>query len=182
MAIYLSDILLPSNNGTAGNNPLPRGRMYSGIESAAGSFQVPVLAVGDIVGIININQNAFLRSIKIANDDLGTTGAANLGLYRPDDGVQKAGTTLTQNGITNGPTLFATGVNLSVANGFTEYRYANAATVPPSSIILKMYELVGQNTIPSGPQLKTTDYIMAFTVTTATTAVGLINYEIVWVV
>jgi hypothetical protein len=185
MAIFLSDILLPSTNKTAVFNPLQAGRMFEQSMVLQGRVTLAgAVAVGDIIGLAGVTQNAFIRSIKIANQDLGTTGAASLGLYRPEKGLQNADTVLTQSGITNGVTLFATGINLSVANGFTDYRYSNPASADPTTNILMAYELAAQttnpNVIPSGPNVNTDAYVIALTVSTATTVGGIISFTIEW--
>lgn len=125
------------------------------------TIEATALTTNDIVIMSPLPVNAILNSIQLATDDLGTTGALSLGLYKKNtDGTYTA---VLSN-------AFATSLDVNTtAVAFTERRYSN---LDINTVSQKLWQLAGLSASPDYDSL----YI-ACLATTGTTATGTISIK-----
>lgn len=149
---------LDSDPKVAVSAKLNRGNPFTIIDT----IETPaILSIGDIVILARVPVDATLLSVKVANDDLGTTGDLDLGFY--------VGTT---SGGTAGAVLDADAISADIdmntaAVAMTEYRYD---VLNINTIQQPVWDLA---TLSERPDY---DYIdICLTATEATTAIGTIS-------
>lgn len=120
-----------------------------------------IIAVGDIILIARVPVEAALISVKIASDDLGTTGDFDIGFYRGTHTDGTAGVVLDANAL-------ATAIDMNLASlTFTDYRYD---TLGIETVQQPVWDLATLSARPSY------DFIdIALTATEATTSIGTIS-------
>lgn len=117
-----------------------------------------VLAINDTLRVLRLPVDAMVNKLRLAFDDQGTVGAVSIGVAYPTNYAAPGGSA----GATIAAGTFATGVSVTSAVAFTDYRFSvqNIDTVHK-----KLWELAGLSARPLCPEL---DIIV--TATTATDA------------
>ena len=117
-----------------------------------------VVAVDDVILLARVPARAYLKSVKLAIDDLGTTGDLDIGFYAGTGTGGTAGAVLDRNALAS-----AVDVN-AAATALTEYRFN---LLDKNTIRQPVWDLA---TLSAAPDY---DYIdIAITPTEATTAAG----------
>jgi hypothetical protein len=94
--------------------------------------ECPVMAVNNVLVVALVPASAIIDSIRIAADDLGTTGTVHVGLYKltNNNGVIPSGASLADGVLTAiDDDYFGTSIDLATAaTAFTEYKYEATPT------------------------------------------------------
>lgn len=77
MVVYFSDTLRSSQYNA----------VASTVKRLRTTHETPVMNVNDVLIIGAVPTSSIVDSVRVATDDLGTTGAAHLGLYKLTDGT-----------------------------------------------------------------------------------------------
>lgn len=127
----------------------------------ADNFESGALATGNTVALCRLPVNARVYSIKMSNDDLGTTVPADLGIY-------------TTAAVAKDIDAFASAVALGTAASDVELRY-EAANISTNGD--KLWELAGDTSNPGG------EYDIAFTAGTVSGgATGTISFQVYYTI
>ncbi len=167
MAITRSSILTKFTSRQTGT-PFTANEYFGALETLRGTLEVGALALNDIVALFPLPIDATLSSLKCAFDDLGTTGAFSLGLYIPTDGLD--GSALADASVG----AFATGITVTSAIGWTEYRYSVKGI---ETVAQKAWQLAGASARPSAANQKWGEYVVGLKATTAVDVGGTISFE-----
>lgn len=139
-------------------------RLHGGVvKGAVDVFELPVLAnVADAHIVFKVPVDAILHSVKMAADDLGTTGDVHIGFYKKNaDGTYVA----------VDADAIATAVDVNAAaTGLTEYRFEQATINTAADAA---YVLAGLSARPAYG-----DLYIGISASEATTAVGTVAMQI----
>lgn len=138
-------------------------RLHGGyIKGSIDTFELGILALNDDHQVFKLPIDAIIHSIKMATDDLGTTGALSIGFYE-----KKSDGTFALIDVD----AIASAVDVSTAAvALTEFRF-EAADIDTGS--QRAFELAGLTTRPLFG-----DIYIALTASTATTAAGTVHMAI----
>lgn len=140
-------------------------RLHGGyIKATIDTFELGILTMGDDHQVFKIPVDTVIHSIKMATDDLGTTGALDIGFYtRQADGTY----------VVIDADALASAVDVSTAAvPLTEFRF-EAADIDTGS--QRAFELAG---LTERPEFG--DIYVSLTASTATTAIGTVHMEMLY--
>lgn len=132
MTVIVSDLMEQIQNPVAVK--LPVGNVSGKLRRRTAMAKLPKLKAGDTISLMQLPEQAYLHSLKIAVDNLGKTGACDIGLFTKDAGVA--------DGVISG--LVMNGK----ATPFTELRFGKFGI---DTLKSKNWQLAGVTTCPDSP-------------------------------